>query len=272
MKLALILFAVISLAYGTFTDRYGRVHERFARNSEQPANEQPVNERPRSSKPMRMYRYYYRGPKSGQQDIQSMIDNLPALTAPQGGYVQRSYRIRTMPMVYQPVIEVEEEPEPEVEEEPEPEPAAPVMNFFQKIMKQTSGRLEPVNFQQETTTPCAWENLGTKAANNLIEAAMEQRGGYYTLVALRRRQESISTRCDGENSCTTDHKATVTFIISDSDQCPYQAKCQCRQAQNANTVTCTASGDVSEDFSISGVELSCDDDEEEVEEASGDNF
>jgi len=130
-------------------------------------------------------------------------------------------------------------------------------------LKSAHSRFESTGWTLEAS--CPWENIGTAASESIIEAALDQKAGVFTLVGLQKRQEHLSTQCDqvndGEITCTTKHCATVVFTVGLSDnECPHAAKCQCRALPGGDVVTCEASGKLDDEFNVTELKLTCSDD------------
>jgi len=226
-------------------------------------------------------RYVYQGPPQMRKSVDEFVNSLPKLVPPQGGMMSRVYRVRgMMPMMVpkqpEPVPEGEE-PEPlppgVEEEEKEVSPYASFQAYMKKIMQKATNKLS-TDIESEDPV-CPWTMLGTESATAVVEAAMEARGGYYGLKAFNRRMENIRMMCEmtaeGVQKCDEQHKITVDFTVSETDQCPYQAKCDCKMLNDAEPIRCSACAKVDGDLEVTELKVKCSDDgkeeeEEEVEE------
>merc|ERR1712096_167095 len=92
--------------------------------------------------------------------------------------------------------------------------------------------------------------------------------------------ENIRMMCEmtaeGVQKCDEQHKITVNFTVSETDQCPYQAKCDCKMLKDAEPIRCSACAKVDGDLEVTELKVKCSDDgkeeeeeEEEEEEAEG---
>lgn len=248
-----VIIVLVCVINASIDDRRGRILRRHKRNN---------------GKPMRSYqhRYWYKMPTDQVVSKEEMKDLFESLTPnnqlPPGSSVMRSYRVQMPPT--QMIEDQSQQPEDErIETIPTESPLA----LLRRLMKQTSGRLSPV--VEASSGECGWNGVGTRAATSLIDDVIDSRGDDLALQHVSTRQESISTRCSApsaqsQTSCSTHHKVRLTFtLMTSSDEC---GECECRSkcacaARQSDLVKCEASGEVNNDFTISQLQFTCDDDD-----------
>merc|ERR1712168_44099 len=173
-------------------------------------------------------------------------------------------------MVPKKVQPASEQPESEQPAEPEVNPYTSFQEYMKKVMQKATNKLS--NDIASEDPVCPWTMLGTESATAVVEAAMEARGGYYGLKAFNKRMENIRMMCEidaeGIQKCDEQHKITVDYTISETDQCPYQAKCDCKMLEDAEPIRCSACAKVDGDLEVTELKVKCSDDGkvEEVEE------
>merc|ERR1712168_57832 len=171
-------------------------------------------------------------------------------------------------MVPKKVQPASEQPESEQPAEPEVNPYTSFQEYMKKVMQKATNKLS--NDIASEDPVCPWTMLGTESATAVVEAAMEVRGGYYGLKAFNKRMENIRMMCEidaeGMQKCDEQHKITVDYTISETDQCPYQAKCDCKMLKDAEPIRCSACAKVDGDLEVTELKVKCSDDRKVEEE------
>jgi len=215
-------------------------------------------------------RYVYQGPPQMRKSVDDFVNSLPKLQPPNGGMIQRIYKVRGMMPMMVPKKPANEQPESEqpVEVAPQVNPYTSFQEYMKKVMQQATNRLS--NDIASEDPVCPWTMLGTESATAVVEAAMEARGGFFGLKAFNRRQENIRMECElspeGVQKCDEQHKITIDYTIAETDQCPYQAKCDCKLVENSVPIRCSACAKVDGNLEVTELKVKCSDDGEEEEE------
>jgi len=215
-------------------------------------------------------RYVYQGPPQMRKSMDDFVNSLPKLQPPNAGMVQRIYKVRGMMPMMVPKKPDSDQPESEqpVEAAPQVNPYTSFEEYMKKVMQQATNKLSNAIASEDPV--CPWTMLGTESATAVVEAAMEARGGYFGLKAFNRRQENIRMWCElspeGVQKCEEEHKITIDYTIAETDQCSYEAKCDCEPVEDAEAIRCSACAKVDGNLEVTELKVKCSDDGKAEEE------